>query len=60
MTQAPRTVELETLPRGRIADPWPQLLAMAATAGLYASGVLGLEALVVGVAAIFWLAWPQG
>jgi hypothetical protein len=48
------------LPRGRIADPWPQLLAMAATAGLYASGVLGLEALVVGVAAIFWLAWPQG
>jgi len=60
VTQAPPSVELERLPESRIADPWPQLLAMAAAAGLYAGGVLGFDALVIGVAALFWLAWPQG
>lgn len=59
MTQAHRPVELERLSASRIDDPWPQLLAMAATAGLYAGGALGLETLVIGVAALFWLAWPQ-
>jgi hypothetical protein len=59
MTQAPRSVELQRLPT-RSADPWPQLLAIAAAAGLYASGALGLEALIVGVAALSWLTWPQG
>jgi len=59
VTQTPRSVELQRLSDSRVAEPWPQLLAMAATAGLYAGGVLGFEALVVGVAALWWLAWPQ-
>jgi hypothetical protein len=59
VTQADRSVELERFSASRLADPWPQLLAMAATAGLYASGALGLEALVIAIAAVFWLTWPQ-
>lgn len=60
MTEAHRSVELQRVQASRLAEPWPQLLAMAATAGLYAAGALGLEALVISIAALFWLAWPQG